>query len=95
MDSNEYTLKEAINKLLETYRLKGKLSEVNIIERWETMMGKMIAKHTTNIYLKDRKLFLTIDSAPLRHELTFAKEKIIEILNREMGEEVIEEVVIR
>jgi hypothetical protein len=40
-------------------------------------------------------LYLTILSAPLKHELSFAKDKIKARLNEEMGEEYIRDVVIR
>lgn len=91
---NEQTLKEAISDLLEHYHLKNKLSEAKIIADWEKLMGKTIAKYTKHIYIKDKKLFLHVDSAPLRQELTYSKEKIMEIINKEMGEKLIEDVVI-
>lgn len=91
--NNSQTLTEAINQLLQTHRLKTKLNETKIISEWETLMGKTIAKYTKHLYIKDKKLFLQIESAPLKQELSFAKEKIMEILNNEAGEKIIEEVV--
>ena len=58
-------------------------------------MGKMIAKYTRQISIYDKKLFLQIDSAPLKQELFYSREKIIKMMNEEAGEEVIKEVVIR
>jgi hypothetical protein len=40
-------------------------------------------------------LYLQILSAPLKHELSFAKDKIRALLNEHLGEEFIKEVVIR
>ncbi len=94
-ENNEYTLKEAIDKMLEAYRLKPKLNETRIVEQWEKLMGQMIARHTRQIYIHDHKLFLTIDSAPLRNELHYAKDKIVQVLNDAMNDEVITDVVIR
>ncbi len=95
MSSNEQSLKSAISTFLRSTRLAGKLAEQKIIDGWEARMGKMIAKHTKEISIHEKKLFLHIDSAPLRQELFYSREKIVKMLNEEAGEEVIREIVLR
>jgi hypothetical protein len=62
---------------------------------WEQLMGKTISTYTANLSVRKNVLYLTILSAPLKHELTFAREKIKTLLNEELGEEFIKDVVIR
>jgi len=93
--SNEHTIKEVINDFLESQKLKTNLTEINIINKWEELMGPLIAKKTTKIYFHQGKLFLYIESAPLRHELNFQRSRIIAIVNTEAGEQLIEDVVLR
>ena len=95
MSTEEQSLKSAIGNFLKTTRLAGKLAEQKVIDGWEAQMGKMIAKHTKEISIHDKKLFLHIDSAPLRQELFYSREKIVKMLNEEAGEEVIREIVLR
>ena len=95
MSSNEQSLKNSIGDFLKTSNLSGKLAEQKVIDGWEMIMGKMIAKYTRQISIYDKKLFLQIDSAPLKQELFYSREKIIKMMNEEAGEEVIKEVVIR
>lgn len=92
---NEHTLKEAIEQLLKAYRLDSKLAERKLIASWEQVMGAMIAKHTTDLYIKHKQLFVTLDSAALRNELSLAKTKIVKLLNDEAGSEVITEVILK
>lgn len=92
---NEQNMKDAIENLLQSYRLKGKVNEKRLVEAWQQLMGKTISQHTRNLYIREKKLILTIDSAPLKQELSFAKDKIIELVNERLGEKVVEEVVIR
>lgn len=92
---NEHSLKDAIDLLLKTYKLDEKLAEKRLISSWENVMGVMIAKHTTDIYIKHKQLFVTLDSAALRNELLLAKSKIVKMLNDAVGTEVINEVVLR
>ena len=93
-DNNLHSIGDAIKKMVKDYHLKEKLTEVQLNEGWERIMGKMIAKHTTQIFIHEGKLHLHLDSAPLKQELMFARTKIKEVLNKEAGEEVITEVVI-
>ncbi|MFS8617089.1 MAG: DUF721 domain-containing protein [Solitalea sp.] len=90
---NEHSLKEAIDLLLETYRIKGKFQETAIVAHWEEIMGKTIASRTTELYIRDQKLFLKLSSSVLRNELQMARQKIIDLLNARAGSEVIREVV--
>ena len=92
---NEVTLKQAINQLLDTYKLRGKLTENKLIESWEQLMGKVIAKHTKSIHLEKNLLIVQLDSSVLRQELSYAKEKIIDRLNEQLGKRIIEDIVFR
>lgn len=92
---NEQPLKEVLKEMIELYRLRGKLNQSKIKATWEELMGPVIAKYTTDIRLRNQKLFLTITSAPLRQELSYGKDKIIKILNETLGENFIKDVIIR
>ena len=95
MSSNEQHLKDAISEFLKVSRLSGKLAEQKVIDGWEKLMGKMIANHTKQISISNKRLYLSLDSAPLKQELFYSREKIIKMLNEEAGEEVVREVVFR
>jgi hypothetical protein len=86
-------LKEAIEDMLELYKLRSKFNETYIVAYWEQIMGLPISSRTTELYIKERKLFVQLDSAPLRNELLLAKTKIISLLNKQVGEDIIDEVV--
>ncbi|GAB3301642.1 DciA family protein [Hymenobacter tenuis] len=86
-------LKDGITALLRTYRLQGKLNEVTVVASWERIMGKAVAMKTQQIYVSNSKLFVRLSSAPLKHELVMAKTRVLEILNAEVGEDIIQEVV--
>ncbi|KAA9339982.1 DUF721 domain-containing protein [Adhaeribacter soli] len=86
-------LKESLQALVNAYKLQGKLNEVTIVESWEKIMGRAIALKTQQLYFRDGKLFVRLTSAPLKHELTMAKTKVIELINAEVGVQAIKEVV--
>jgi hypothetical protein len=92
---NDSTFQEALQEMLKEYKLSSHLKETKIKMLWESLMGKTIATYTSNIQVRKNVLYLSILSAPLRQELSFSKEKIITLLNGELGEDYIKEVVIR
>jgi len=75
---NESTIKEAIQELLDAYRLRSGLNQVEIKKIWEDMMGPYIAKETEKLKLEKGVLHIKVKSAPLKHELMMMKSKIIE-----------------
>ncbi|MFC6996589.1 DUF721 domain-containing protein [Rufibacter roseus] len=87
------SLKDSIESMLKAYKLNGKLSEVQLVSSWEKIMGKAIALKTQEVFVRNRKLFVRLTSAPLKHELNMAKAKVVSLINSEMGEQVIDEVV--
>jgi hypothetical protein len=91
--SSEQSLKDAIRELVKTYRIEGKLNEVKLVQSWAKLMGPMISHRTANLYIKDRKLFVSLTSAPLREELGMARQKIVSMLNAEAGAVVIDEII--
>lgn len=90
--ANQSTVGELIDKLMKAYRLDGKLKEIDVIESWGEMMGIAVANRTKNIQIRNKILFLTMDSAVMRDELSYGKTVIIERVNQKAGFEIINDV---
>ena len=80
---------------MKAYKLDDRLAERRLINSWEEVMGKMIANHTKDLYIKHKQLVVVLDSSALRNELAMAKSKIIKMMNDVAGAEVINEVVLK
>ena len=93
--NSEKPLKVLIDQMLRAYGLGNKLDEISLLKSWEKVVGKMIARHTSDLYFKDGKLFISLDSAPLRQELSYAKSKLIEKLNEEAGKTMVTEIILK
>jgi predicted nucleic acid-binding Zn ribbon protein len=92
---NVYTLREAIEELLKTYRLDTGIDQVKAIRAWEQIMGPVISRYTRHISINDRTLYVEITSAALREELSYGKTRIIDLINDAVGSKVIDHVVLR
>ena len=91
----EYSIGEALQQFLKKSRLKTGVQAVQIEEVWEQIMGKTVAKYTDKLQIIGSTLFITTSVAPLKNELLYQKEKIIQMVNESLGENVIKEVVIK
>ncbi len=88
-------LKSLIGEMIQKYELEDRFSEARVVTLWRKLMGKPIVDRTRSVYVKDHKLFVEVISAPLRDELNFAKSKIKDMINKDLGEEYIKEVIVR
>jgi predicted nucleic acid-binding Zn ribbon protein len=92
--TNDQPLSEVLQQMVHVFRLKPNLYKTKIENLWAERMGKTIATYTRDIKIKDNTLFVTIESASLRNELHFGREKIRTMFNEELGEDFLKEVVI-
>jgi predicted nucleic acid-binding Zn ribbon protein len=92
--SNELPLKAAIEEFLDSFHLRDKLDETKVIQSWERVVGEMVARNTSQLHIRNKVLFVKVNSAALRNELLFARQKIIQALNREVGKAVVDEIVL-
>jgi len=91
----EYSLGEAMKQFLKQSRLRNSIQAFQIEEAWEKIVGKTIAKYTEKIELHGHTLVISTSVAPLKNELLYQKEKIIERVNEELGEKKVKEVMVK
>ncbi len=92
---NEISIGEALRLFLKKSKLGGNMQALQITQIWEKLMGKTIAKYTDKIEIYNDKLIIHTNVAPLKQELSYQKEQIIERVNEALHENVIKEVVIK
>lgn len=89
-----------LNHLVEQFAESRGLTELYLLGEiqyhWEDLLGKAFAKQVQAIRLKDKKLYLTTQSASHRMELEIRKNEIKDVINSKIGRGiVVSDVVIR
>jgi predicted nucleic acid-binding Zn ribbon protein len=92
--SSDRPIGDAIREFLNTYNLEDKLNETRLIHSWEKVVGPMIAKYTRKMYIRNKILYVKVESAALRTELSFSRSRILRALNEEVKATVIEDIVL-
>ncbi|MDT0649942.1 DUF721 domain-containing protein [Autumnicola edwardsiae] len=94
--SNEnMSISEVLQEFVDHNKLQKGLDKVTVKDVWNQQMGPAIQKYTTAIKLEGSTLYIQLSSSVLREELSYGKEKIVKMLNKELGRELVKKLVLR
>lgn len=91
---NGTPIKNVLNNMVNTLKFKDKFGELSIIEAWEKTLGDNVLRRTEKLQIKDRKIYVKIESAALKNELLMNKTTILFNLNEFAGEDLIDDIVL-
>lgn len=91
--SNTSTVKNAVSDLLDFYKLKGKFNQMSTMDAWKQVMGESVARRTSKLFMREKTMFIKVESASLKNELMMVKSRIIQELNQVTGEGIVEELI--
>ena len=75
--------------------LNSGLNSVKVQKIWEQTMGSNVNSYTKEVNLKNKTLYISLSSSVLRQELSYGKQKIVDLINKEIGNEIITKIVLR
>ncbi|MFV0531261.1 MAG: DUF721 domain-containing protein [Flavobacteriales bacterium] len=90
--SDTKPLKGVFEMMIERYKMKNHFKVEQIKSVWEEVVGTYIANYTEKLVVKDYVLHVKIKSPELRNELQYAKSKLIQNLNNQIGEYYIKDI---
>jgi len=93
MRSNDKSLKEAIEQMLQVYKIKRRYDETGVIASWPELVGKSVANRTKELFIHDKKLFLRIESSVIKNELVLMRLQIINKINEDAKTVLIEDII--
>lgn len=93
--NDHLSISEALQEFVQDNKLQKGLDKVEVRDVWNSQMGPAIEKYTTAIKLERDTLYVQLSSSVLREELSYGKQKIIKMLNEELGRELVKKLVLR
>mgnify|MGYP001825719468 CR=1 FL=1 len=94
-NNENLSISDALKEFVQTNKLEKGLDKVNVADAWAKLMGNGVNNYTTSVNLERETLYIQLSSSVLREELSFGKQKIINMLNEELGKEIINKLVLR
>jgi hypothetical protein len=94
--NNEHlSLSDVLKDFVETNNLQKGLDKIKVHDSWVKLMGNGVNSYTTSVQLNRDTLYVELSSSALREELSYGKEKIIAMLNEDLGREIIKKLILR
>jgi len=92
---NTELLSDVILQVLKEQHLDKPLFEKRLIDAWPLVLGSNIVKYTSELKIKNKVLYVSLTSSVLRHDLFLSRDDIKKSLNKQVGVEVIVDIVFR
>ncbi len=93
--NNQSIVGDILNQIIKTNKLESGLNQISVIDAWKNLMGNGVNNYTRSVALRNNILYVELTSSVLREELSYGKDKIIKMINEELGKEVVKDVVLR
>ena len=93
--SETSSIKDLVNALMKKYGADEKIAENRLIMAWDELLGKTVGKYSKNLYIRNRKLYVTVNSSIVKVELQMIKDQLIKRLNEKAGKDIIDQIIIR
>jgi len=94
-EENTQHIKQVIAALRKDRKLKKGLEKAQIKNLWRNLMSETIDKYTSEITYDKGILTVYLTSSAMREELNRGKDKIINLINQELGENLIKKIVFK
>lgn len=84
-----------IQQWLRENKLEAKLQETSIPQYWLEIVGESVARHARVETIDKGKMYVSVESAVWRKELSLRREEILKKVNEYYGSEIVKELVLR
>ena len=92
---NEYqSIKDLMKTVIKENNLTKGMQKMDVREAWEKLMGNGVMSYTESVQLQNTTLVVKLKSSVLREELSYGKEKIIAMINEELGDELVKKLML-
>lgn len=91
----QHPVGDIIKDIIANNPLGEGINQVLVEKTWGAVMGSGIVRYTDALQFKKGKLIVFFNSSVVREELGYGKEKIIRMLNEELGQDLITELLLK
>lgn len=86
---------DVLKAFISDNNLQKGMDVINAREAWAKLMGNGVNNYTRAVSLQGSVLYVELTSAVLREELSYGRQKIIKMINEDLGRNVVTDVVLR
>jgi hypothetical protein len=88
------SIQDLMKDVIKENKLTKGIQQLSVKDAWAKLMGNGVISYTNSIELNGNTLVVNLKSSVLREELSYGKEKIIKMMNEELGEPLITKIIL-
>ena len=92
MNNNE--IKNLLDIFLKKNNLEKGLLDLEVKRAWHELMENGVSNYTTDVSLKNKTLYIKLSSPALKEELSYAKEKLMKLINERFKKKIVQKIVL-
>ena len=89
-----YSLQDLMKDVMKENNLTKGINKLSVQDAWAKLMGNGVVSYTQSVDLQNKTLVVKLKSSVLREELSYGKEKIVKMMNEELGENLITKILL-
>jgi len=93
-EKNEMNIRQALDQYMKRFGLQRKVEEIKLLQLWPEIAGEFIARNTSDLQVRDRRLIIRVNSSVIKHQLLISRDTIIQRVNQFMEQEYINDLVL-
>lgn len=86
-------LRNELDEFMEYLGLSEKMQEMKILKVWNECVGDTISKFSKPVDIKKNKLYVSVENAVWRYELSARKTEILERVNQNLKNKVLKDII--
>ena len=83
---------DVLQQLLREEGLEAPLQQKRLIDSWETVTGRIVARYTTEKFIQNQTLYVKIVNPALRQDLAMMRQQLVKRLNEQVGSFIISDI---
>ncbi len=91
-DKHTHNFKDLVDQLLSSPAFKARYTAARVKQSWRQLMAENAMHYTSGLRYNKGVLYVHITSAALRDELNRGKQLIIDLINKDLGENLLKDI---
>lgn len=83
---------DVLQQLLREEGLETPLQQKRLIDSWETVTGRIVARYTTEKFIQNQTLYVKIVNPALRQDLAMMRQQLVKRLNEQVGSFIVSDI---
>ena len=89
------SIKKILQKIVKEQKFKEKLDGIDILDQLDNILGNNLKKYIINRYFHKGIIHLQLSSSVLRNEISYQKKELIDIINRNIGQKLVKDIILK